>query len=276
MPPMIDQILGPRAILIIGDSPFQNKVLRAQLEQSGPFEVLEALTLEEANHLLRARGAELLLVLTDLNLPDAPNGEAVDLCLSWRIPIMVLTATFDETLRESFIQRRVVDYFLKGGAQHMAPLLHSVQRIYKNQAVDVLLVNDAPAQREYLRDLLHVQRLNVLEAEDGLDALEALQEVPSIRLVITDDNMPRMDGLELTRQLRTHYSSEQLGIIGVSSMDSSLVTAQFLKCGANEYLREPFSPTDFYWRVNQTLDRMDLCCPAPPSLEHPALSDEND
>lgn len=258
---MIEEILGHHAILIIGDSPFQTKVLRAQLERSGPFEVLEAQSLADASHILRTRGADLLLVLTDLNLPDAPNGEAVDLCLTWRIPIMVLTATFDEALRESLIQRRVVDYFLKGGAQQMEPLLHSVQRIYKNQAVDVLLVDDVPTQREYMRELLHVQRLNVLEAEDGQDALDALEEVPEIRLVITDYYMPRMDGLELTRQLRARHSREKLGIIGVSGEDSNLVTAQFLKLGANDYLRKPFSAEDFYWRVNQTLDHMDRFTP---------------
>lgn len=254
---MSEEIFGHHAILIIGDSPFQTKVLRSQLEHSGPFKVLEAQSLEEATHVLRTRGAELLLVLTDLNLPDAPNGEAVDLCLSWRIPIMVLTATFDEALRESFIKRRVVDYFLKGGVQQLEPLLHTVQRIYKNQAVDVLVVDDVPSQREFMRELLHVQRLNVLEAEDGQDALDALAEVPEIRLVITDYYMPRMDGLELTRQLRAHHSREKLGIIGVSGEDSSLVTAQFLKLGANDYLRKPFTAEDFYWRVNQTLDHMD-------------------
>lgn len=262
---MLEEVLGPKAILVLGDSPFQTKVLRTQLEQCGPFDVLEARALSEAAHILRTRGADIFLVLSDLNLPDAPNGEAVDLCLAWRVPIMVLTATFDEKLRQSLMQCRVLDCFLKGGLQQMQPLLHSVQRIYKNQAVNVLLVDSDDQQRGYLRDLLHVQRLNVLEAVDGLDALDALREVPDIHLVITDHYLPRMDGTELLKELRRHHPRESMGIVPMVGEDSVLLASQLLRLGANACLCRPFTAEEFSWRINDVLDCLDAQGAAAPA-----------
>ena len=254
---MSEELPGPSTVLVIEDSPFQAKIICSQIESHTPFKVQVAHTLADAQHLLRTRCGDFFVAVVDLNLPDAPHGEGADLCLTWKVPAVVLTASFNAQIRTRFIERKVVDYFFKGSILDMQPLLHSVRRVYKNQFLTVLVVDDAAAQRTYMQHLLHVQRLTVLEAQDGEDALQALQEHPEVQLVITDYQMPGMNGLDLVRELRSRFSYAQLGIIGVSAVGSGMLSAQFLKLGANDYMHKPFEVEEFYWRVNQTLDHLE-------------------
>jgi len=75
--------------------------------------------------------------------------------------------------------------------------------------------------------------------------------------VITDYNMPDMDGFELTRRLRSVRGSHELRIIGVSSSDNRLLSARFLKAGGNDFMLRPYVDEEFYCRVNQNLDTLD-------------------
>lgn len=245
-------------VLIIEDSPLQSKIIRNHIQLYTAFPVLMAHTLAEAETVLAEYAEQIYVAVIDLNLPDAPDGEAVDLCLLWKVPSVVLTASFNEIIRNTFINKCVVDYFFKGSIQDMNPMITSMERIYHNQSVSVLIVDDSRSQRRQMRTLLEVQRLNVLEASDGLEALEIMEVNPHVSLVITDFQMPRMDGLELIRELRNHHRSHQLAIIAVSAVGSGALTAQFLKNGANDFLTKPFEVEEFYWRVNQTLEMLDL------------------
>ena len=249
---------APETLLIIEDSPLQAKIIRKHIQMYTPFAVLAAHTRAEAEAILAQHTAELFVAVIDLNLPDAPDGEAADLCLSWRVPSIVLTASFNAQIRARFIERSVVDYFFKGSIQDMNPMLMSIQRVFKNQSMTALIVDDSRSQRGVLRHLLEVQRLNVVEAGDGEEALQVMAGNGNISLVLTDYQMPRMNGLELVRELRNTYAPNELAVIGVSGVSSGPLTAQFLKHGANDFLTKPFEVEEFYWRVNQTLEMLDM------------------
>lgn len=246
------------SILIIEDSHVQAKIIRKQIEAMTQFDCVCVHSLQEAERTLDTRQDSFFLAIVDLNLPDAPYGEAADLCLSRKLTTLVLTATFSEDLRSGFIERRVADYFFKGGIDDIDPLINSVERIYKNKDVTVMVVDDSQTQRAIIRRLLEVQHFMVVEAEDGVDAMKKLKEYPQVRLVITDFQMPNMDGLELVRQIRARHRMHQLAIIGVSSAGSGPLTAQFLKHGANDFLTKPFEVEEFYWRVNQNVETLDV------------------
>lgn len=247
-----------RALLVIEDSPLQAKIIRKQIQALTQFEVLTAYTMAEAEQVLSEHSEELFLAVVDLNLPDAPDGEVVDLCISWNVPPVVLTATFNESIRTGFIERQVVDYFFKGSIEDMDPMVTSIERVYKNAFVTALVVDDSSTQRRMMRRLLEVQRYQVIEAEHGEEALRMLEENPEIRMVITDFQMPVMDGMELVRQIRSRRKMNHIAIIGVSAAGSGPLTAQFLKHGANDFLTKPFEVEEFYWRVNQTMEIMDM------------------
>jgi PleD family two-component response regulator len=76
--------------------------------------------------------------------------------------------------------------------------------------------------------------------------------------VITDFQMPRMDGITLVHEIRGKHKINDMAVIGLSSAGSGPLTAKFLKYGANDFLTKPFEAEEFYWRVNQTLNVLDV------------------
>ena len=166
-----------KTILIIEDSPFQSKLIRRHVQLTTDLPVLEAHTLADADAVLQEHSEEIFLALVDLNLEDAPDGQALDLCLKWHVPSMVLTARLDEDVRAKCLHQHVVDYFIKGSIADMDPLVAAVERVYKNQSLTALVVDDSHTQRVIVRRLLEVQRLNVLEDDSG-EAAQAKQEEP--------------------------------------------------------------------------------------------------
>ncbi|MDL2210334.1 response regulator [Desulfovibrio sp. OttesenSCG-928-O18] len=250
--------MDANSLLIIEDSPIQSKIICQRFESLTPFTLLAAHSMAEAESLLEEHGDGIFAAVVDLNLPDAPDGETVDLCLSRNIPCIVLAASFDETLRKRFLEKKVVDYFLKGSIDDLEPLVAAVERLHKNYSVKALVVDDSGTQRGLVKRMLSVQCITSLEAVDGVAALEMLEKEPDIRLVITDFNMPRMDGIQLVQEIRKKRRISQLAVIGLSSVGSGPLTAQFLKNGANDFLTRPFEAEEFYWRVNQTLNILDI------------------
>jgi len=245
-------------VLIIQDSFVQAKIVRKQFEALTAFNLLTAPDLAEAEALINAHKEEIFVVITDLNLPDGPDGAAVNLCRQHGLACIVLTASFDEELRKRFLDRHVTDYFLKGSIDDIEPLVMSVQRLYANREVQALVVDDSATQRRMVQIMLGAQGVKSLDAADGLVALEVLAQNPDIRLVITDFEMPRMDGLALVREIRARHKISEMAVIGVSSIGSGPLTAKFLKHGANDFLTKPFEAEEFYWRVNQTLNILDV------------------
>jgi len=245
-------------VLIIGDSAVQNKIIRNQFAALTAFPVLIAIDLAEATTLIAAHKEAIFVVITDLNLPDGPDGAAVDLCRKNGLACIVLTASFDEALRKRFLDRHVTDYFLKGSIEDIEPLAACVQRLHANRKVLALVVDDSGTQRHMVRNMLAAQAVRSLEAGDGVEALEVLAKNPDIRLVITDYEMPRMDGLALVHEIRGKHKIGAMAVIGVSSIGSGPLTAKFLKYGANDFLTKPFEAEEFCWRVNHTLHVLDL------------------
>lgn len=93
----------------------------------------------------------------------------------------------------------------------------------------------------------------MLEAENGKQALEVIQENQDIQLIITDHNMPEMDGAELIERIRQIYGRDDMAIIGISSPDNSRISAKLLKAGANDFITKPFEVEEFYCRVSQNV-----------------------
>ena len=192
--------------------------------------------------------------LLDLNLPDAQEGEIVDYVMARDIPSIVFTGTFDDELRDRMMSEQILDYVVKEGPQAVEYLIHIVQRIYKNQFITVMVVDDSSTSRKHLVGLLKSQRFNVMEARHGKEALQHLENNPEIKLVLTDYNMPIMDGFELISRIRQKYSGDQVAIIGISAYGTGLLSAKFLKKGANDFIIKPFVIEEFYSRVNRNVE----------------------
>ena len=243
-----------KKVLIIDDSRSFISVLRAHILNSYDYyEVVVAYSYQETQELLAQYPGEFFCAVVDIHLPDAPNGEAVELTLEHGIASIVFTGQFSDSLREDFLSLNVADYVLKQGQYNIDYVVKMIRRLDLNSEIKVLVVDDSRVARRMMRRLLTTQRYQVLETEDGEGALELVKEHDDIRLAIIDCHMDGMDGFTLASKLRLQHGHESLGIIGVSGQAGRSTSAQFIKSGANDFLLKPFSPEEFYCRVNQNV-----------------------
>ncbi len=101
--------------------------------------------------------------------------------------------------------------------------------------VRILIADDSLTTRSAMKALLEIAGFQVLPASDGEEALKLLAETP-VQLVVSDVQMPRMDGLALTRRIKGHERYSSLPVILVTSLDSAGDRAAGLEAGADGYL----------------------------------------
>lgn len=110
----------------------------------------------------------------------------------------------------------------------------------------VLIVEDDPATRRLYKFLLTNGGYSVVEADDGMIALEQLSQ-HRCDMVITDMNMPRMDGMELIKAIRRDYPETY--VIMVTAFGTPDTEKQAIRIGANDYLSKPFEFDELERRV---------------------------
>ncbi|MEI8170963.1 MAG: response regulator [Rhodoferax sp.] len=105
----------------------------------------------------------------------------------------------------------------------------------------ILAVDDSPSMRKMVSFTLTGAGYQVVEAVDGVDAYEkALAQ--TFDLVLTDQNMPRLDGLGLTRKLRDHPLFKTVPILMLTTESSDLMKQAGRAAGATGWLVKPFDP----------------------------------
>lgn len=245
-------------VLLVEDSPTYAAQLTAQISASGIFRVEQARTLAEARSILESTEEEFFAAICDLHLPDANGAEIVDTVLKRVRTVLVMTAAFDENIRQEIIGKNIADYVLKESQRDIEYVAETLKRLFLHQDTKVLLVDDSATYRHVLNSALRTQRYEVLVAETAEQALQMVDTHPDVRLVITDFQMPGMDGVELVRRIRSQFGKNELAIIGLSAQGGDLISARFLKKGANDFLTKPFSKEEFFCRVNQNLEMIEL------------------
>ena len=120
----------------------------------------------------------------------------------------------------------------------------------------ILVVDDEPRIVELARDYLEHAGFAVLTASDGASAL-ATARTRNPDLVVLDLGLPGLDGLDVTRQLRTGERTSAVPIVMLTARDDELDKLLGLELGADDYLTKPFSPRELVARVRAVLRRVD-------------------
>jgi len=242
-------------ILIVEDNKTLAKLMAKKISESLKFEVDVAYDLHETKLFLRMH--EYFVCLLDLNLPDAPNGEVVDYVLKHKNHAIVLSGNIDKNFRKLMLKKNIIDYVHKSGMNDITYIIHMIERLDKNQKHKVLVVDDSMVIRKQLKNLLTNLFFEVTTVAHGEEALAMLGTETDISLIITDYNMPVMNGFELTKEIRKIYTKNDLAIIALSSNNDDEINAMFLKYGANDYITKPFSKEEFSCRINNTIEAME-------------------
>lgn len=104
----------------------------------------------------------------------------------------------------------------------------------------ILVVDDDLETRNMIREMLEGQGFSVETAEDGVAALNILEK-QKFDLVLMDLAMPRMDGIEATREIRQRAYGDDLPVVAISAHTSGAAEEEALEAGMDGYLRKPFT-----------------------------------
>jgi two-component system chemotaxis response regulator CheY len=105
----------------------------------------------------------------------------------------------------------------------------------------VLVIDDSRAVRIIIGNILREIGMDVLEAANGVEALEQMERNPDVELMLVDWNMPQMNGYDLLRAVRARRAYDRVRILMVTSEAQSEQVIKALSAGANEYLMKPFN-----------------------------------
>lgn len=120
------------------------------------------------------------------------------------------------------------------------------------EKLKILVVDDESRMRKLVRDFLVKQEFDVVEAEDGEDALNKFYEQKDIALIILDVMMPKINGWDVCREIR---ETSKVPIIMLTAKGEESDELQGFGIGADEYISKPFSPRILVARVEAILRR---------------------
>ena len=120
----------------------------------------------------------------------------------------------------------------------------------------ILIVDDSSVMRKIIERSLRqagLDQLEVVEAGNGIEALAAVNE-GAFDLILSDINMPAMDGIEFLRQLITIESAKETPVVMVTTEGSESRIVEAISIGARGYIRKPFTPDQIKERVTPLLE----------------------
>ena len=119
----------------------------------------------------------------------------------------------------------------------------------------LLLVDDDPLIRRSLAEVLRLEGYETFEAQSGADALRVLDDI-EVDLVVTDFNMPEVDGLELLRELRQRMPD--VPVILVTGYGTVEQAVEAMKAGAFDYVSKPILDDEMKMVIRRALDDRSL------------------
>jgi diguanylate cyclase (GGDEF)-like protein len=238
-------------MLLVEDSRMFATVLKHGLETAHGLDVTHCGSLEALRQAVEAGDGNYSVAVLDLNLPDAPNCEALEYVISQNIAAIVFTGSFNSSTREDILCRRVVDCVIKSQPDSISHVISVVDRALTNIETNVLLVDSDPASRAELLSQLRQQQFCVTLASGGNEALHLLDTSDGFDLVVTDFSLSDMSACALLGEIRQRYGEDTLSVIALAAADDRQHAARFLQRGGTEFIQKPFLVDEFNSRVFQ-------------------------
>lgn len=107
---------------------------------------------------------------------------------------------------------------------------------------NILIIDDSAAQRKLVRLALETQGYCIVEAENGLEAMDCIDD--STRLILCDVNMPVMNGLEFVRELKKREEHAAIPVIMLTTETNGTMAEEMQSLGTNSWLTKPFKMSD--------------------------------
>jgi len=259
-----------RRVLVVDDSSFIRKALAHQLEEID-IEVVLAGSGKEA--LAHASTEDFDLIITDV---DMPNMNGLELCAklketpqSQHVPVIMLSNLDDGPDIEKGFQSGASLYISKAEAKEC--IIESIEKVLSKASTHkeqtILVVEDSRTIRSVVEKGLSEVGFTVVSAENGAQAMDILsQRTPD--LILSDIDMPRMNGEELCRAAHASPSLSAIPFVVMSANNDRPIMRRMMHFGADAYIVKPFNIDQLVILVEKILsDRLLLISKEKESLE---------
>ncbi len=179
------------------------------------------------------------------------------------VPLIVISSTRSIELRKDCFQAGITDFILKTCTQNF--LIERIKLILQRnetmqfnqhllgQRFNVLIAEDSAALLTLYGHMFEQMGCSPVLCKDGDEAWKELQKRDDIDLVLTDIEMPNMDGRELNHLIRSRSDFDQIPVIVVTRYDQQELLSELLTAGANDYISKPFIHEELQARVSSHL-----------------------
>ncbi|GKT12839.1 MAG: hypothetical protein ISEC1_P1822 [Thiomicrorhabdus sp.] len=243
------------AFLIIEDQKSMSLLLQNELQKLTKLPVHICHTLADAKALLESN-VTIVACLSDLTLPDASQGEAVELLQSMHITTVVLTASYSEKTRQAMFKQKVADYVIKDGPSSIRYAVQTAYKLYKNRDRQVFILNAGSKEVPKLLGLLRIHRYPVSlfdsfhELEQELD-----KSTPDLILLDSADLFEGHEIYSFVNTVRQRYSANQLPLMACETSAHISSAIKLMKYGVNDFFNTGFTAEEFYARINQNIEQ---------------------
>lgn len=243
------------SILLVEPSAVQRKVIIKHLQQESITQIEQAEDIQSAQASVAQHVPD--LIVCALHFKDGTGLELLNHIRhqnnSADVPFMLVSSEWRKAQLEEFKQAGVVAILPKPfDSAHLATAINSTIDLLSNDELElelfdvhdvrVLLVDDSKLARNHIkRVLLNLGIKRITEAENGAQAKHILMD-NMFDLVVTDFNMPELDGRELTEYIRQQSQQSHIPILMVSSEANDAHLANIERSGVNAICDKPFEP----------------------------------
>lgn len=225
-----------KILIIESSSVFINMLKNIFIENRG-MKVFSAKSLEEASSLIETH--KFFLVISNLVLPDALNLEILKLLAKHKLPTIVFSSRVESNLLNNPEYPNIIDYVIKDFNYGINYISYLVEAMEYCRGKEVLVVDDSTAVSKNIQQILEKILLKVYIAKDGISAIELLAKNSHISMIISDYNMPNMNGLELIKTLKSDIKYSKLPILIITGENDNNLKIKLYKYGANDVILKP-------------------------------------
>jgi len=195
------------------------------------------------------------LIISDIFMENYNETYIEKNILSKNIATILITALPDKVMKEKLQKLNIIDFIIKGNSKDFSPIINKVKILKYLKNHTILIVDDSKtAILINLRIIKkHYPFSEVLRAQDGEEALKKIKENENIKIILTDYEMPKMDGMELIKKTRELFSIDDKIIVALSGAKDKNVSPLLLKVGANDFLHKPFLEEELMCRIDNNI-----------------------
>lgn len=247
--------MSDSVVLVIEDQKAMADLLQSKIAEETGLRVLVAYNFTDAKKLIES-DLNIVVCLTDLNLPDAEEAATVPLLHQHHISTVVLTANYTEETRLQMFKERVADYVIKDGLAAIDYAVKTVVTLIANANLTVWVLSKQSKHSKKLLGLLKIHRYKASMFDSAKQLLATMNtaKAPDLLLINETAEIDDLPVVELIQNIRQTHNQSRLPILvseKLSANDARMTEViKLMKYGVNDFYNLNFTAEEFFVRLN--------------------------